>query len=248
MTESYFDAPELPPLPETSMLLMKCGRIADFDGRDGWPDAFTLKELAALQYPDDEALRGDLIALFWPHLGLEIECVTVMRDIPTDNPSKPWQQVPEGGITRDAAARALRELARIEPSECVRAWLGPAWKEEAPKVSDGDTPNAVSDSARAKAPDAATSDPKEIRCGSNPAKVYRAWIAEQAAKLCKPGDILATLGECIKKEADERNYRNESGDPIPVGTIIKWIPKGTTGGRGKNGRKPKKLIPPAKSS
>jgi hypothetical protein len=115
----YFEAVELPPLPQSSMLLMKCGRLAGFDGRDGWPDAFTIRELAALQFPDDKALQGDLIALLWPRLCLEIECITVMRD-----------NCSEGGIERYHTARALQELAQIEPSECVRAWLGPAWKDQ----------------------------------------------------------------------------------------------------------------------
>lgn len=91
-------------------------------------------------------------------------------------------------------------------------------------------------------------DATAIRCGSNPARVYRAWIAEQAKKLVEQGDTMDTLGERIRKIAEERNYRNEGGDPIPLATVIKAIPALTTGGRGKNGRKPAKLIRPAKSN
>lgn len=146
-------------------------------------------------------------------------------------------------LTRDAVVAWLRKIDET-PGELARAWLGDAWQEQAPKVSDDKAPNAAADAT----PDAATGDPDAIRCGSNPARIYRAWIAERATKLREAGDTFNTLGERIRKEAKERNYYNQSGDPIPLGTIIKAIPEGTTGGRGKNGRKPKKLIRAAKSS
>ena len=135
----YFDAPELEPLPRVTMLMMEAGELASFDGRMGWPDAFTPKELAALQYPDDKAAQGRLIAMLTPVIYRgEIEAVTVMRASPVGvfaleagAPVAPARKFSEPAVQRQAARDFLRGVD-VDPSKHVRAWFGDTWQEPAP--------------------------------------------------------------------------------------------------------------------
>lgn len=120
----YFDAsPDLDleaPHLESILLLYEIARIAggDFHPADGWPDALTARELARLQFPDDDQKQADMHAVVWRVL--DRYAVTVMR--PHQDDAGQWQQMPEGAIERNAAADLIKSL-RVEPSDYVLAWL-----------------------------------------------------------------------------------------------------------------------------
>jgi hypothetical protein len=124
----YFDAPPMSPLPRVTMRMMEAGDLAGFDARNGWPDAFTPKELAALQYPGDRPAQGRLIAMLAPRLDVDIPAVTVMRYSPVgiidlDRPNlEPWPEYPEGAVERGPAAHFLDDIGE-EPSRYVMAWF-----------------------------------------------------------------------------------------------------------------------------
>ncbi len=94
--------------------LMKAGRIAGFDGRDGWPDELSIGEFSAIQFEDDGRARADFLRATWSFEWGEWfgeHGVTVIRD-----------NAPEPGLCRTSAAECLR-LYGVESSSMVRAWL-----------------------------------------------------------------------------------------------------------------------------
>lgn len=122
----YLDAapdldPEGPHL-ESILLLYEIARIAGggFHPADGWPDALTARELARLQFPDDQEKQADFCAVVWRRLGVDIEAVTVMR--PHRDDAGNWHHLPEGGIARNVAANLLKELG-LTPIMPTRAWF-----------------------------------------------------------------------------------------------------------------------------
>lgn len=139
----------VPPIEPPSMLLMEAGRIAGFDGRAGWPDALTLKELAALQYPDDKPRQEDLAMIFtsMTYRG-EVQAVTVMRPIQpwsvfTDE-NKPVHQYAETGMERGAVLAFLKAAfknSNEKPSALVRAWLGD--EQQTQEHNQQKTPEAI---------------------------------------------------------------------------------------------------------
>ncbi len=140
----YFEAPPMAPLPRVTMLMMEAGDLAGFDARNGWPDAFTPKELAALQYPGDRPAQSRLIAMLAPRLEVDIPAVTVMRHSPVgiidlDRPNpEPWPKYPEGAVERGPAARFLDDIGE-EPSRYVMAWF----ESEGAGMKRGNHPPAI---------------------------------------------------------------------------------------------------------
>jgi len=143
MTEKKTDsAARMDLLPPLTMLLMRAARIAGFDAANGWPDALTFNELAALQYPEEGSASGcgmgpsykSLKQLdFWELLNAfekrgDVQAVKVDRPMPVQvldgGPLAKW---PCDAIERPAAVTFLKSIHE-EPGEFVREWLGSEWQ------------------------------------------------------------------------------------------------------------------------
>lgn len=119
------------------LLLLRAARIANFDAAQGWPDALTLDELAALQYPEEGAASGTglgpshdrpnqtdfygLLAIFAKRG--EAAAVKVDRPMPGAMDDK-W---PCDALGRPAL-KGILQSAGLLPSELVGAWLGTDWQ------------------------------------------------------------------------------------------------------------------------
>ncbi len=110
------------------------------------------------------------------------------------------------------------------------------------KPETGDEPQKVDvgDTAASGDQQQPTDEPK-MRVGSNPATSYKPWIEWQARKLTKGStDKMSALAGRIIDLANERNYRNQSGDAFTKGAVVRLLgdlAPGITGTRSKNGRK-----------
>lgn len=136
MTEKQTDsATSGDPLPPLSMLLIRAARIASFDAAEGWPDALTFDELAALQYPEEG--RADGLGLapsrenpkqtdFFNCLNNFVKRGDVQA-VKVDRPALGGGVWPCDAIDRPAAVAFLRGIHE-EPGELVRAWLGREWQ------------------------------------------------------------------------------------------------------------------------
>jgi len=76
-----------------------------------------------------------------------------------------------------------------------------------------------------------------IKIGNNLRAVYAAWVAAKAKRLVTFEDTRATLANKIKDLALTNGYYSESENHLSLDSFIAMIPAGTTGIRGKNGRK-----------
>lgn len=83
-------------------------------------------------------------------------------------------------------------------------------------------------------------EPKLQRGPNKRAKV-EVWVKWQAVKLKKDGDNGVDLADRIKSLADNstRGYKSEQGE-LTIPSIVRMLPSGITGGRGKNRSKSKK--------
>ncbi|MDY0037023.1 MAG: hypothetical protein RBS05_14020 [Zoogloea oleivorans] len=115
-TDRFFDPPlSTPKRQPPNALIMKAGRLAGFDGRDGWPDVLSINEFSALQFPDDEADRSDLLRALWGFKWsnwLADHGVTVIRD-----------NAPGPGVCRKSGGQLLHRYG-VQPSELLQGWLG----------------------------------------------------------------------------------------------------------------------------
>jgi hypothetical protein len=85
-------------------------------------------------------------------------------------------------------------------------------------------------------------EPK-LNKGKNSRTAVDAWVKWQATELIEPDDNGNDLAERIQTLAHRWGYQSErgkDGQPLPLTTIIKMLPTGITGGRGKNRRKSSK--------
>jgi hypothetical protein len=232
MTEKQTDsAASMDPLPPLSMLLMRAGRIAGFDGREGWPDAFTPKELAALQY-DDKDKQGDLIALLTPMIYRhEIESVTVMRPpiFWIGGVPETYKEVPEPGIERPAAAAFLNAIHE-EPGELVREWLGSDWQPAPPPKKAGSEkpePPAVT-TDKVKKWDVAGSWEQQARAFG------QGWMLEQR-KLLKEADWpgVEAIAKHVEGVLSTREITGKRGKYLDWETIKREALTGITGRKAK---------------
>lgn len=192
----YFEAPPVAPLPRVTMLMMEAGDLAGFDARNGWPDAFTPKELAALQYPDDKPAQGRLIAMLAPRLDVDIPAVGVERE-----------GNPEGAIERAAAARFLDDIGE-EPSRYVMAWL----------ESEGTSMNRGSDTPAIRPneypPIEGDIPPRE----SGRLATKAAWEIEcEVQRHATDVEVMARLKEWGKKGAEDSLL---DCDKLPIGASV----------------------------
>ncbi len=127
------------------LLLMRAARIANFDAAQGWPDALTLDELAALQYPEEGAASGmgmgpshdrpnqtdfcGLLAIFAKQAAATVK---VDRPMPGAMDDK-W---PCDALERPAL-KGILQSAGLLPSELVGAWLGTDWQATPSPAKDG---------------------------------------------------------------------------------------------------------------
>ena len=214
-TDYFASGVSLPPLPAVSMQLMRAGRIAGFDGRDGWPQAFTPKELAALQYPDDKDKQNDLIALLTPMIYRhEIESVTVMRPplFWIGGVPETYKEIPEPAITRLAAIAFLNGINE-EPGELVREWLGREWQ-------PAQAPESAGSEAASKANETPPGTLPAVACGALAVKA--AWQIERETK------SLATAKHVIKRLQEWADSGKESDCLIRslAGYAVEWWAKG----------------------
>jgi hypothetical protein len=70
----------------------------------------------------------------------------------------------------------------------------------------------------------------------NSREKVKAWVTWQANKLKSPDDIGTTLAEKIRLLAEKRGYKSERR-ALSIGTIVKMLPVGITGGHEKKRRK-----------
>ncbi len=80
-----------------------------------------------------------------------------------------------------------------------------------------------------------------LSIGSNSKKSVDAYIERRAREIRAAGEAttMQCIAEIIAAEMESKGYRGERNDYLQWTTVVKSIPSGLTGGRGKNGRKPK---------
>lgn len=86
-------------------------------------------------------------------------------------------------------------------------------------------------------------DEPPIKKGHNTRKEFEAWVAYQANILLGERGTMRSLAKKILVLANEKGYESERqsiSKPLTSANIIKMIPSGITGGRGKNGNRSKK--------
>ncbi|MDD3354155.1 hypothetical protein [Zoogloea sp.] len=113
----FFDPRPHSPIKQFSpptALMMKAGRLAGFEGRDGWPDELSVREFSGLQFPDSGLAQADFLRALWGYEWSEWlgeHGATVIRD-----------NAPGPGLCRVSGADVLH-LYGVEPSELLREWF-----------------------------------------------------------------------------------------------------------------------------
>lgn len=114
-TDRFFDPPlSTPKRQPPNALIMKAGRLAGFDGRDGWPDVLSINEFSDLQFPDDKAAKSDLLRALWDFEWsnwLAAHGETVIRG-----------NAPGPGVCRKSGGDLLRRYG-VRPSELLQGWF-----------------------------------------------------------------------------------------------------------------------------
>jgi len=77
-----------------------------------------------------------------------------------------------------------------------------------------------------------------LRDGRNSAEAIQRWVVWQARNLVEAKDTKNKLAERIRLLAEQWRYESERG-PQTIPSIVRMLPAGITGGRGKNGSRSK---------
>lgn len=78
-----------------------------------------------------------------------------------------------------------------------------------------------------------------LQYGKNSRPAVKAWIQYQANEMVRDDATAASLAEQIKQVADKFGFESERG-PLTIASILRMLPTGVTGGRGKRSRKTRK--------